>query len=237
MVIERALNSGAPQVEELSIVPEPSAQERYPNFGQADIELLEECCQKLAEKQDINAVTDKLEALLHKYPDEPALLNNLSTALYISDRKERSNKLLDRLVESYPNYPIGKINWAHRQLDSGNIDPVLTLLKSGWTLNRFCPDREEFYPQEVIGFCLLVVRLSLVLEQLEAADLFLGFAEEVAEAFDCDSRELEQASEMITLHTIQSEGFVEEMVRYLGKEKESEKTRKNRKKKSRSSGK
>lgn len=236
MVIERALNSRAPQIEELSIVPEPSTQERYPNFEQADITLLEECCQKLAEREDMAVIADQLEDLSKKYPDEPALLNNLSTALYLSDRKGRANKLIDRLIESYPNYPIGKINWAHRQLDSGNVDPVLTLLKSGWTLNRFCPDREEFYPQEVIGFCLLVIRLSLVLEEIEAADLFLGFAEEVAEAFDCYSPELEQASKMIALHTIQSEGFIEEMIRYLGKEKRAKKPRKSRKKKSCSSG-
>ena len=115
----------------------------------------------------------RLEELVGRYPQLPALANWLTVAYAAAGRQADADAVADRLVRDHPGYLFGRLALADRHLRAGALDRVLEPLGGVADLKMIYPDRTRFHVSEAVGLWMLLGEWTLRKGDLAAAERYL----------------------------------------------------------------
>jgi tetratricopeptide (TPR) repeat protein len=146
-------------------------------------------------------VIQKLERLIERYPNVPALYNYLSIAYMVHENQEKFMKINELTIKRFPDYPIAKMNQATRLTLAGKFDEAEALLGQTMDINAFIPTRKIFHISEVFQFYETTTRFFIHKRDFKVADSHLNLLKKLS---------------------AKNNGFQKERIKKLEDEKESE---------------
>jgi Putative Zn-dependent protease, contains TPR repeats len=136
------------------------------------LELVEEAIEAMHAGQARRA-EERLREALTLHPEHPGLLYNLAAALQLQGRNREAEKILDHVIEAFPDYFFGQIVRARRLVERGDLDGAAEVLK------RLMRSREEFHTSEFSALCSVQIDLMLRRGDYETAEDLLKIWETV----------------------------------------------------------
>ena len=122
----------------------------------------------------------RLEVLVDRFPQVPALMNWLAVAYVAAGRNADVDRATDRLVQLHPTYLFGRVQRAQRYLEEGRPDKVREALGGELDLKMMYPHRTRFHVTEVAALWGVVGEYFLAEDDVEVAlaymDLLRKFA-------------------------------------------------------------
>jgi tetratricopeptide (TPR) repeat protein len=82
----------------------------------------------------------------------PQLYNYLQSAYQLLHDRENAQRVLDEMLERFPDYLFGRIAYARDCLERGDLDKVSEIFEGKFDLKLLYPDRERFHVSEVLNF-------------------------------------------------------------------------------------
>ncbi len=133
---------------EISNAPlEDTAYDRLPESVKDELERLYD----LLRKKPKEAVS-LLLPLIERYPDIPQLYNYLYSAYQLLHEQANAQRILDEMLERFPDYLFGRLAHARNYLERGDLDKVSEIFEGKFDLKLLYPDRERFHTSEVLNF-------------------------------------------------------------------------------------
>ena len=121
-----------------------------------------------------------VEGLLEKYPEVPSFLNCLYDIYRVLDRRQDAIEVLKEIVDRFPDYLLGKIEFASYLLRRGEPERVAELFAHAFTLSRLCPDRKFFYVVEWFRFMHVIGCYFVQVGMIDQAKQYLGVLQQHA---------------------------------------------------------
>ena len=90
--------------------------------------------------------------LIEQYPEVPQLYNYLHSAYQLLHDRENAQRILDDMLERFPDYLFGRLAYARDCLERGDLDKVSEIFEGKFDLKLLYPDRERFHVSEVLNF-------------------------------------------------------------------------------------
>jgi len=143
-----------------------------PSLSPRGLELVEEAVEALHAGQARRA-EERLREALTLHPEHPGLLYNLAAALQFQGRDREAEKILDHVIEAFPDYFFGQIVRARRLVERGDLEGAAEVI------NRLLSSREEFHTSEFSALCSLQIDLMLRQGDYEDAEDLLRIWETV----------------------------------------------------------
>jgi tetratricopeptide (TPR) repeat protein len=143
-----------------------------PSMSPRGLELVEEAIEAMHAGQARRA-EERLREALTLHPEHPGLLYNLAAALQLQGRNREAEKILDHVIEAFPDYFFGQIVRARRLVERGDLDGAAEVLK------RLMRSREEFHTSEFSALCSVQIDLMLRRGDYETAEDLLKIWETV----------------------------------------------------------
>jgi len=127
----------------------------------------------------------KIEKLVGNSPHVPLLRNHLGQALAASGDYERSERVMAELVQEFPRYVLGLVNYVMILLGGGRLEEARMIIIDGpsgplVSLSDVDPTRTEFHIGEAIGMCYLVGNYMLAIGKREQAKFQLEMLNQMA---------------------------------------------------------
>lgn len=164
------------------LTPE-EAQHDFPKLEEADEKLkssLFDIYHKHPEQIDSEdcEYIQKLHALQKKYPNNPMILNFLSTGYQRLKMDDRAKELLLLAYEKCPNYLFSKTGRAHLYILEDEPQKALDVL-GGFTLKQVYPNRSVFHITEVKAFAFALLQCFCKLENIRQAEAQLNILQDI----------------------------------------------------------
>jgi uncharacterized protein YecA (UPF0149 family) len=148
------------------------------------------------------AIIKKLQELCSKYPDVPHFKNYLSTAYKVAGKSHKAHEVTKQLSEEHPEYLLGRSNLAIDYIEDDRPEKVPELLGEYLDLKELYPEREKFYPDELLAFHAAAVQYYLAMDDKRQAANHLGVMEEL----DYDHPRTERAQNAFMLYELEMAG-------------------------------
>lgn len=161
-------------------IPTPAIDELSIKDKRRYFDLYEFCTAKPEKAVDIAA------ELLKKHPEIPSLYFYLFTAYNRLDLKQQAMEVLRLLVDKFPEYILGRIEYANYLLRRGEPDKVAVFFNHAFTLSRLYPEKKAFYVLEWIRFTHVIGWYFLQMGMVEQAKRNLEILNQIApESIEC----------------------------------------------------
>lgn len=95
---------------------------------------------------------EHLKRLIKKYPKIPQLYLVLYDTYALLERQDKSARVLDRMMELFPDYLFTRVLMARRYSNQGKVAQMPELLGEELSLQALYPQREAFTPPEVTNY-------------------------------------------------------------------------------------
>jgi hypothetical protein len=164
------------------IYSDPLVSEIKQSVSVVDLERIEYIATKAIHLQKANGRDiEELKAFIEKYPKYPQLYNYLSSAYLITQQIPRSEAIIDKTVELFPEYLYGKISYAERFFVANKPDEAIEKAFNGHLhLSDLYPNRDEFQINEFAAFHLAIIRYYGQKGDITKAEMYLDLIEEIA---------------------------------------------------------
>jgi tetratricopeptide (TPR) repeat protein len=96
--------------------------------------------------------------LIEQRPEVPQLYNYLLSAYQMLHDEANAQRVLDEMLERFPDYLFGRIAHARSCLKRGELDKVSEIFEGKFDLKLLYPNRERFHTSEVLNFGYVMVR-------------------------------------------------------------------------------
>lgn len=126
----------------------------------------------------------KLNELHSKYPGNPMILNYIASGYNHLGMQDRTEELIAKTYEKFPNYLFAQTAQANIYLREGYPEKALEVLKGAYTLKQLYPHRTVFHISEVKTFEYFMVRYFCEIGNLEQANFHLQIMQKVLEEDD-----------------------------------------------------
>jgi tetratricopeptide (TPR) repeat protein len=144
------LSGQAVQMTSYEISDKPLEDTAYDRLPQSVKDELEQLYYLLRQKP--RETIPQLLPLIERYPDVPQLYNYLQSAYQLLHDRENAQRVLDEMLERFPDYLFGRIAYARDCLERGDLDKVSEIFEGKFDLKLLYPDRERFHVSEVLNF-------------------------------------------------------------------------------------
>lgn len=176
------------EVKSDALTPE-ELQYPLPTLSKEDEELMAMLHHRLQEHPEtIESEEDdyfkQLNALRSKYPDHPTILNYLGNGYQCLGQTERLEKMINEMLEEFPNYLFAKTAKANLYLQKDLPEKAFETLNRAYTLKQLYPHRHVFHVTEVKAFEYCMVQYSCKTQNLEQAEFHLQVMQEILEEDD-----------------------------------------------------
>ena len=95
--------------------------------------------------------------LIEQHPEVPQLYNYLLSAYRMLHDQANAQRILDEMLERFPDYLFGRIAYAQNCLERGDLDKVSEIFEGKFDLKLLYPSRERFHTSEVLNFGYIMV--------------------------------------------------------------------------------
>ena len=153
----------------------------------------------------------RLEPLIEKYPDIPALYNHLSVAYRLTGEKEKARDLILETYRKFPDYLFAKLGYVELCLVENNLDEIPRILDNKYDLQVHYPERTKFHITEFTSFVGTVGFYFCKAGRPEVAKIYHQMLSDVAPD-DPQTKRLERA-----LKASASLGILSNLARWLDK--------------------
>jgi hypothetical protein len=126
------------------------------------------------------AAIGRLEVLVDRFPQVPALMNWLAAAYSAARRNADADAVNDRLVQLHPNYLFGRVQRAQRYLEQGRPEMVREALGGELDLKMMYPHRTRFHITELAAMWGVVGEYFLAENNPQAALVYLDLLRKFA---------------------------------------------------------
>jgi tetratricopeptide (TPR) repeat protein len=113
-----------------------------------------------------------LEDVIKKFPNSPSLFNNLAVAYQIQGNLDKSRKMLDEVLERFPDYLFGIVARTRNEINNKNYAAAHELIHRAM-------QRESFHFSEFESLCAVQIDLLLLEGRADRAEQWLGIWEEM----------------------------------------------------------
>jgi tetratricopeptide (TPR) repeat protein len=113
-----------------------------------------------------------LEDGIKIYPNSPSLLNNLAFAYQIQGNLDKSRRMLDEVLERFPDYLFGMVAKARVEIKNDNYAAAQELISRAM-------QRESFHFSEFETLCAVQIDLFLLEGRADSAEQWLGIWEKM----------------------------------------------------------
>jgi hypothetical protein len=185
---------------EYTIVEDPSFLTEHWGITPQVKKLLEDYYPKI--EKGSPATIKKLQKLCSKYPDVPQFKNYLSTAYKVAGEIGKAHEVNRKLSKEHPDYLLGRSNLAIDYIEEGNPEKVPEILGEYLDLKELYPEREKFYPDEVLAFHAAAVQYYLAMDDERKAVNHLDMLEEL----DYDHPRTQKSRNDFTLYRLKMTG-------------------------------
>jgi tetratricopeptide (TPR) repeat protein len=148
-------------------IENPYANDKYLSQRLEELSLL---CYKNPEQ-----AVREIEAEIAKNPDIPILYNNLAATYSTLGKKEKAGQIMRDCYHKFPNYILGKLNYALYMLQGGQADEVPAILGNKYDLKQLYPHRETFHIAEVVAFFSVMCLYHIAKDNFPQADMYWKF--------------------------------------------------------------
>ena len=132
------------------ISDEPLGDTAYDRLPQSVKDEMEQIYYLLRQKP--RETISQLLPLIERHPEVPQLYNYLQSAYQLLHDRENAQRILDEMLERFPDYLFGRIAYARDCLERGDLDKVVEIFEGKYDLKLLYPDRERFHISEVLNF-------------------------------------------------------------------------------------
>lgn len=170
------------------LTPEES-QNDFPPIADEDERIMASLYHTLMKHPDmLEADSDdffrQLNAMRTKYPNNPIILNYITSGYQILKQQDKADALIDETYERFPNYLFAQIAVANKFLRADDPDKAIQVFKGAYTLQSLYPNRTVFHISEARAFFYFMVEYFCMKEDVKQAEIYLQALEKVLEADD-----------------------------------------------------
>ena len=103
-------------------------------------------------RQNPKEALSLLLPLIERYPRVTQFYNYLHSAYQLLHDQANAQRILDEMLERFPDYLFGRLAYARDCLERGDLDKVSEIFEGKFDLKLLYPDRERFHVSEVLNF-------------------------------------------------------------------------------------
>lgn len=159
------------------ISSEPLGDTAYDRLPQSVKDEMEQLYYLLQQKP--RETIPRLLPLIEQHPDVPQLYNYLQSAYELLHDRENARRILDEMLERFPDYLFGRIAYARDCLERGDLDKVSEIFEGKFDLKLLYPDRERFHTSEVLNFGYIMARYFHAKGGRDRAEMYYNILQQI----------------------------------------------------------
>jgi tetratricopeptide (TPR) repeat protein len=137
----------------------------------------------------------KTREMIDKYPEAPLLYSHLYLIYCELDWKREAIQLMKELVEKFPDYLFGLVEYARYFLRRGEPEKIPEIFGGAFMLQEFYPAKEKFPAAEWLAFAHVIALYQIEIGEYRLAKNYL----ELLERIDPECEEVLDIREMLEM--------------------------------------
>lgn len=117
--------------------------------------------------------------LIERYSHVPQIYNYLHSAYQLLHDQANAQRVLDEMLDRFPDYLFGRIARARDCLERGDLDKVSEIFEGKFDLKLLYPERERFHTSEVLNFGAIMARYFHDRGERDRAEMYYNVLQQI----------------------------------------------------------